>query len=117
MTSELARYFKRTTVKRMSVYDRRDLCVAGLWLHTWHRNAAGEERVVRTKFASSRAAKLAFNKLVRALVADDYEAHDKESLGWSINPRGLRGYYHGKGKWGWPQKWGPKVTVEVVSAP
>jgi hypothetical protein len=113
---EHARYFKRTLVKRKPVYDRRDACLAGLWLHTWHMDAAHQERVVRTKFASSRAAKLAFNKLVRALVADGCEAHDKTDAGWSINPRGLRGYHHEDGTWGWPKKWDAKVTVEIVDA-
>jgi hypothetical protein len=112
---ELARSFKRTLVKRKTVYDRRAACLAGLWLHTWHMNAAYEERVVRTKFASSRAAKLAFNKLVRELDAAGYVAVAATSPGWTINLRGLRGYYHGDGTWGWPQKWGSEVTVEVVS--
>lgn len=114
MTYELARLFKRTVVKRQAVYDRWDACLAGVWLHTWHRGQT--ERVVRTKFASSRKAKLAFGKLVRGLVAAGYEAHDADDACWSINPRGLRGYHHEDGRWGWPQKWRPPVTVDIVEA-
>jgi hypothetical protein len=56
----------------------------------------------------------AFRAFIRAHVEAGYEQQEPDYIGWTINPRGLRGYHHANGTWGWPQKWRSDVTVEIV---
>jgi hypothetical protein len=116
--SSLARFLRRNPdPKELLGYkvEWRDACHAGRFVNEWHKTSTSET-VTRRRFANARDAEKYFRTLTAGLKRDGYEARPATYVGWTIDPRGRRGYYNGAvGAWGSSQPWSRDVSIKTVT--